>query len=529
MKEFNTTGVCLPSKHYMVDLSDRVKEIRKMVDGGKYFTINRARQYGKTTTISALAASMEEEYVVLSLDFQMISDAGFRTEEAFVKTFSRNIIKKTKRTEMPECILAELNDFIDRKEDKALLDELFYVLSEWCAISEKPIVMIIDEVDSATNNQVFLDFLAQLRAAYLERKDDCNANTFQSVILAGVTDVKHLKVKIRDDDQHKLNSPWNIAADFTIDMSLSEDGIQGMLEEYESDHLTGMDKAAVAKQIRENTNGYPFLVSRICQLIDQDVSRQMGSYTAAWTNIGIDEAVKRMLSENNTLFQSLTGKLNNYPEMKKAIRMILMEGTRITYNPDQEDIVQMEMYGFIRNENNSVCIANRIFETRLYNLFLSEEELSGNIFSRNGDLEKNTFIQDGQLNMRLIMERFIETFTQVYGSVEEQFKEKDGRELFLLYLKPIINGTGNYYIEAQTRDQKRTDVIIDYLGKQYIIELKIWRGDRYNAEGEKQICDYLDYWNLDTGYMLSFNFNKKKETGVKRIRVGRKVLYEGMV
>ncbi|MBQ6322561.1 MAG: 9-O-acetyl-N-acetylneuraminate esterase, partial [Lachnospiraceae bacterium] len=122
MKEFNTTGVCLPSKHYMVDLSDRVKEIRKMVDGGKYFTINRARQYGKTTTISALAASMEEEYVVLSLDFQMISDAGFRTEEAFVKTFSRNIIKKTKRTEMPECILAELNDFIDRKEDKALLD-----------------------------------------------------------------------------------------------------------------------------------------------------------------------------------------------------------------------------------------------------------------------------------------------------------------------------------------------------------------------------------------------------------------------
>lgn len=33
---------------------------------------------------------------------------------------------------------------------------------------------------------------------------------------------------------------------------------------------------------------------------------------------------------------------------------------------------------------------------------------------------------------------------------------------------------GNYYIEAQTRDAKRTDVIVDYLGEQFIVELKIF-------------------------------------------------------
>ena len=71
---------------------------------------------------------------------------------------------------------------------------------------------------------------------------------------------------------------------------------------------------------------------------------------------------------------------------------------------------------------------------------------------------------------------------------------------FLLYLKPIINGTGNYYIEAQTRDQTRTDVIVDYLGQQYIIELKIWRGERYNADGEKQIINYLNI----TGRLCTF-------------------------
>ena len=129
----------------------------------------------------------------------------------------------------------------------------------------------------------------------------------------------------------------------------------------------------------------------------------------------------------------------------------------------------------------------------------------------------------------MILERFIITYTQVCGPLEDRFKEKDGREHFLLYLKPIINGTGNYYIEAQTRDQTRTDVIVDWLGQQYVIELKIWRGPRYNAEGEKQISEYLDYFGLTTGYMLSFNFNQSKQTGVKPVHIGEKLLYEATV
>ena len=206
-----------------------------------------------------------------------------------------------------------------------------------------------------------------------------------------------------------------------------------------------------------------------------------------------------------------------------------MEGTKITWNAFQDELDQMQMYGLIKNDHNTVRVSNRIFEIMLYNLFLSDEELKSNVFSREGELAKNQFIEDGKLNMRLILERFIVTYTDICGPLVDRFKEKDGRELFLLYLKPIINGTGNYYIEAQTRDMTRTDVIVDYLGQQYIIELKIWRGERYNADGEKQISEYLDYWHLDTGYMLSFNFNKNKEQGVKRVEIEDKILFEGTV
>ncbi len=96
-------------------------------------------------------------------------------------------------------------------------------------------------------------------------------------------------------------------------------------------------------------------------------------------------------------------------------------------------------------------------------------------------------------------------------------------------MRPIINGIGNYYIESRTRNMERTDVIVDYGGEQFVIELKIWRGNAYNERGEKQLTDYLDYYHLKKGYMLSFNFNKKKEIGVKELVLGDKLLVEAVV
>ena len=169
-----------------------------------------------------------------------------------------------------------------------------------------------------------------------------------------------------------------------------------------------------------------------------------------------------------------------------------------------------------------------IFETCLYNYFYAEEELSNGII-REAKQDKNYFIHDGRLDMDIVMQRFVTTFVDIYGHNGEKFIEENGRKLFLLYLKPIINGTGNYYVEAQTRDEKRTDLIVDYLGEQFIIELKIWHGNEYNERGEKQLASYLDYYHQDKGYLLSFNFNQKKEVGVKEIMIDGKRIVEAVV
>lgn len=528
-RKFNTTGCCNPQRHYMVRLDDRLKKIKEnYVDCGDYFVINRGRQYGKTTTLGALEQYLKDDYIVLALDFQEVSTADFENEVIFSQTLAQKLATAFRyvKAEDQEQLKGMLLDF-KKNCPNGGLNELFECISSMCENSSRPIVLMIDEVDSASNNQVFIDFLAQLRAYYLKRDKTA---IFYSVILAGVYNIKNLKLKLRPESEHQYNSPWNIAADFKIDMSFSAAQIVGMLEEYEADHHTGMDLQAMAEEIYAYTSGYPVLVSEICKYIDEDIAfdEDFEGQENMWSKEGVAHAVMRILVASTPLFESMIRHLDDYPEMKQMFQAILFQGSEFSYNPDTKEINLACMFGYAVNKKGKVQIANRIFETRLYNYFYSEEELS-NAIIRMAKRDKSCFIHDGRLDMDRVMERFVVSFDDIYGQNNERFVEDNGRKLFLLYLKPIINGTGNYYIEAQTRDERRTDVIVDYLGERFVIELKIWRGNEYNERGEQQLADYLDYYHQNKGYMLSFNFNQKKEIGVKEIRIGGKTIVEAVV
>ena len=525
-KIFNVTADCKSNLHYMVDITEKLIAIKKMIDAGQYFTINRARQYGKTTTLRKLKTFLAKEYIVVNLDFQRLGYASFETEQMFVEAFSNELLISV--DVLPEKISLELEKFTIDDLKKCTFQKLFQVLSKWCKFSEKPIVLIIDEVDSASNNQVFLDFLAQLRADYIDR--DVRA-TFQSVILAGVYDIKNLKRKIRLDEVHKVNSPWNIASDFNVDMSFSKREIKTMLEDYEKDYQIGMDIGYIASLLFDYTSGYPFLVSRICKLMDEIVfgTEIFQTKESVWTKAGVLEAVKLLLTEKNTLFESLEGKLVQYPRLKQIIYSILFGGQTIVYNVFDEDVNMAMMFGFIKKEKGTIQVANRIFEILLYNYFLTSTEAQTTAIFKAASECKSQFIQNGRLNMKHVMKKFVEHFDSIYGEQKEVFDEEEGRRRFLLYLRPIINGVGNYYIEAQTRNARRMDIVVDYLGEQFIIELKIWHGKEYNNRGEQQLVDYLNYFHIDKGYMLSFNFNQKKEIGVREFYVQDKLLIEAVV
>ena len=211
------------------------------------------------------------------------------------------------------------------------------------------------------------------------------------------------------------------------------------------------------------------------------------------------------------------------------LRRLLFAGRVVSYNYYEPSMNIATMFGFVKNQNGVLAVSNRIFETWLYNFYLSAADMQSENIYKASVQDKNLFLIDGHLNVRRILERFVVHFNDLYVDCDQDFLEEEGRKYFLLYLRPIINGVGNYYIEARTRDMRRTDVIIDYLGQQYIIELKIWHGEEYNKRGEQQLLDYLEAYHTNIGYMLSFSFNENKKIGVREFVIGDKVLIEAVV
>ena len=147
---------------FLQNLSERIAEIQKLVDDGKYVTINRGRQYGKTTTLDALGKVLSEKFILLNLDFQDISDAVFKTEGSFAQGMCRIIDDAADfhGAPIPEKVRADFAALNQRPEDSVKMDELFRIFMRWFQETERNVVLIIDETDSAANHQVFLDFLA---------------------------------------------------------------------------------------------------------------------------------------------------------------------------------------------------------------------------------------------------------------------------------------------------------------------------------------------------------------------------------
>lgn len=419
---------------------------------------------------------------------------------------------------------------INNKEESLILLELCSnintlgdvsnIITEFTEKVNKEVILFIDEVDKSSNNQLFLSFIGMLRSKYLLRELE-EDYTFKSVILAGVHDVKSLKLKIKGNDEAKYNSPWNIAVKFDVDMSFSVDEIITMLNEYRDINNLNMNNIAIAERIYYFTSGYPFLVSRICQVIDEIIYEENKSN---WDVIDVDKVIKIITTEDNTLFQSIIKNIENNNELYELINRILINGKNIVFNI-LDPIINLGMtYGVFKDTDNGVAISNKVFEEVLYNYMASKLRTKTKDMS-NYNFKNNFITTEAGLDIEKILKKFQSYMKENYSSVDENFIEREGRLIFLAFITPIINGIGFALKEVQISEEKRLNVVITYNNFKYIVELKIWRGESYHEKGIKQLRDYLDIHNLNKGYLLIFNFNKNKQFKEEMINSGDKEIF----
>ena len=495
-KKFNITGSCNPEWHYMVDTEERFKAVEELIDMGEYFSINRARQYGKTTMLDMIWRRMADRYLIIDCSFEGVDDSAFASHAAFVKMFADQMTDRLESRNQDEALVHIWKECAAKN-----LDELSKVITRFTKQSAKSVVLTIDEVDKSSDNQLFLNFLGMLRNKYLQRNKEGLDFTFHSVILAGVYDVKNLKLKIRPDAEKKYNSPWNIAADFNVDMTFHPDEIAQMLGDYENDTHTGMDIKAISEEIYKYTSGYPYLVSAICKIIDERMDQD-------WTEEGVLAAVKVILVGDNTLIDDLSKNLENTHELREFLYSISVNSIHYPFVLVDPMVKLASMFSYIRNENGVVRIHNVIFEESLYYYF-SVAYLRNN-YDKLSPFQMN-YMMNGRLNMEHVLSRFADLMKQEYREKDETFLERQCRLIFLTFLKPIINGTGFYYVEPQTRDNRRMDLVVTYDKQEFIVELKIWHGDKYEEKGRDQLAGYLATRGMDEGYLVTFDFSKKRK------------------
>ena len=517
MKSFNVTGSCSPERHYMVDTASRFQAVERLIDGANYFTINRARQYGKTTTLNMVRRKLSERYLVIQTSFEGVGDNPFKTEQSFVRMFASLVVEVLQSQNEDERHISLWNP-----ENIRDFKELGLTISHFCKTYHRPVVMLIDEVDKSSDNQTFIGFIGLLRDLYLKRDQFGMNSTFHSVVLAGVYDVKNLKLKLRPDAERKYNSPWNIAADFNVDMTFHPEEIAQMLSDYENDAHTGMDLKAMGEEIYKYTSGYPYLVSAICKLIDEQLGRD-------WTAEGVQKAVKMIAKgENVTLLDDLSKNLENIPELREFMFSISVNGSEYAYTLVDPMVNLANMFSYIKeNQRGKTMIHNLIFEEALFVYFSNKT-----MFEQSGKIAPYvaTYIQNGQLNMEYVVERFSELMHEEYRESSDAFLEREGRLLFLTFLKPIINGVGFYYVEPQTRDNRRMDLVVTYGRQEFIVELKIWRGDKYERTGREQLSEYLAIRGMDEGYLLTFDFSKNRSHPEPQwVEVDGKRIFEAVV
>ena len=501
-KTFNDTGLCVPNRHYMVDLSPKLERLMQLVETGAYFAINRPRQFGKTTVMWRLAdyLNRQEDYLALPCSFEGAGDAPFASEETFCPFFVQTLGQTLHLTN------PALADFFQQASQQIHgFNDLSVWISRYVGGSRKQIVVMIDEVDKSSDNQIFLHFLGMLRQKYLLRNAGQD-NTFQAVILAGVHDVKTLKLKIRPDAEQKYNSPWNIAVDFTVDLSFNPAEIGTMLRDYQQDKQVAMDIPAIADKLYYYTAGYPYLVSKLCKIIDEAILPARENKN--WAVNDVDAAFMLIAKESytTTLFDSLTKNLENDPELYELVFQIVMNGQRIPFTISNPVIQRAYMYGILAESDGVCAVQNRIYEQKIYAHLLSKVTVSQAI---NAFPAAELFTTDG-LNMPLVLQKFQAFMKEHYSHKDQQFLEREGRLLFLAFLKPIINGKGFEFKEPNVAAERRMDVVVTYGRHRYVIELKRWDGEKAHQQGLQQLSNYLDMYGLQDGYLLIYDFTQQK-------------------
>lgn len=188
-KFFNTEGPNKPEMHYTIDPLSRwdLEEVLTLIRRNKYFVLHAPRQTGKTSSMLDLVDLLNKQGTYQAV-YANIETAQTAREDVArgMKAIMGSITSSLWYGLSDKLLWDEWNNILNKfGADQALTEMLQF----WAIRSDKPVVLMLDEVDSLIGDTL-ISLLRQIRAGYNNRPHHFPA----SIILCGVRDVRDYRI-----------------------------------------------------------------------------------------------------------------------------------------------------------------------------------------------------------------------------------------------------------------------------------------------------------------------------------------------
>jgi hypothetical protein len=491
MRFFNTAGPCEPERHYMLPPERRLPELRGLIDRQLYFVIHAPRQSGKTTLVQSLARSLTAggSFTALLASCEAGQAVGGDVEAGIAAV-------------LDAIRLAAVNDLPDELKPPPAdgsvpaTTRLQDLLSRWCRLSPRPVVLFLDEID-ALLDAVLISVLRQLRAGYPGRPHGFP----QCIALVGLRDVRDYRVRLRPDAESLgTSSPFNIKVESLTLPNFTAAEVAELYDQHTAD--TGQVFKPEAKTLAfKLTRGQPWLVNALAR---QAVESLVPDPALPIEATHIERAKEILIERRDTHLDSLVDRLRE-PRVKRVLEPILA-GEFLPPDVLDDDVQFVKDLGLVASGPAGLEIANPIYREIIPRALT-------NVLQESLPVRRAPYIApDGTLRFEKILEDFHAFWCQhaEFFLQRQPYSEAAAQLIFMAYLQRVVNGGGIIDREYAV-GSGRIDLCVRWPHsggvQRWAVELKVWRDRRPDPlpEGLEQLNGYLERLGLTEGTMILFD------------------------
>jgi len=484
---FNTAGPCLPDKHYMLPAGRRLAQVHSLIDAEAYFVIHAPRQTGKTTLLKGLATELNAggEHVALVVSLESFTEPDVdRMLPQMVEHVVDCALERLAAEHQPS-----LDPAYTRKPHLALRA----FLSAWSAQLDRPLVLLLDEVDSLPP-PVLVSVLRQLRDGHNSRP----APFPQSVALCGLRDLRDYKLQVRPDgDSRGTASPFNIKTESLPLRNFTAQEVSELLGQHTAETGQAFSEEAQA-EIFHQSQGQPWLANALAAQLTTRYDALVPDRSQPVEREPVLEACEILVERRDTHLDSLVDKLGE-ERVRRVVEPILVGSLPVDATYD-DDFRYVRDLGLVTVQEGLRRIANPIYQEIVPRVLTHQTQTAI-------PLDPAWYVSpDGTLDMPRLIEGFVE-FWREHGEVLLRgmpYQEAAPHLSFMAYLQRIVNSGGRVHRELAV-GTGRADLVVDFGGRRDVIELKLARAHKALERGLEQVSRYAQRLGREVGYLVIFD------------------------